>query len=82
MALQRREQLPVGLNFEVGNSRGCIERIPDGPDAPVRVLVSNIGDGTLQLVEVAADGKLRSRGKAQVGKAPKRISFVPSVARE
>lgn len=58
----------------------CIERIPAGPDAPVRVLVSNIGDGTLQLVEVSADGKLRSRGKAQVGKAPKRVSFVPAEA--
>jgi YVTN family beta-propeller protein len=57
----------------------CIERIPGGPDAPVRVLVSNIGDGTLQLIEVSADGKLRSRGKAQVGKAPKRVSFVPAI---
>jgi YVTN family beta-propeller protein len=54
----------------------CVERIP-GTD-PVRVLVSNIGDGTLQLVEVATGGKLRSLGKAQVGKAPKRVAFLPT----
>jgi YVTN family beta-propeller protein len=55
----------------------CIERIPGTTDGPIRVLVSNIGDGTLQLVEVSKDGKLRAKGKAQVGKAPKRVSFVP-----
>jgi DNA-binding beta-propeller fold protein YncE len=60
----------------------CLERIPDNFGGSVRVLVSNIGDGTLQLVEVSADGKLRSRGKAQVGKAPKRVSFVPASASE
>jgi YVTN family beta-propeller protein len=53
----------------------CVERIP-GTD-PVRVLVSNIGDGTLGLVEVSKDGKLRSLGKATVGKAPKRVAFLP-----
>ncbi|MCI0705241.1 MAG: hypothetical protein L0241_29635 [Planctomycetia bacterium] len=53
----------------------CVERVP-GTD-PVRVLVSNIGDGSLQLVEVSKDGKLKSLGKAQVGKAPKRVAFVP-----
>jgi YVTN family beta-propeller protein len=57
----------------------CVERIPGTGDGPVRVLVSNIGDGTLQLVEVSSEGKLRTRGKAQVGKAPKRVSFLPSV---
>jgi YVTN family beta-propeller protein len=56
----------------------CVERIP-GTD-PVRVLVSNIGDGTLQLVEVSRNGKLTSLGKAQVGKAPKRVAFVPPSA--
>ncbi len=55
----------------------CIERIPGG-SGPVRVLVSNLGEGTLQLVQVSADGKLRTIGKAQVGKAPKRVSFVPA----
>jgi DNA-binding beta-propeller fold protein YncE len=54
----------------------CVERIP-GTD-PVRVLVSNIGDGTLQLVEVSKEGKLKSLGKAQVGKAPKRVAFLPT----
>lgn len=56
----------------------CVERVPG--TTPVRVLVSNIGDGTLQLVEVGQDGKLKSLGKAQVGKAPKRVAFVPAVA--
>ncbi len=55
----------------------CVERIP-GIDG--RVLVSNIGDGTLQLVEVSQDGKLKSLGKAQVGKAPKRVAFLPTSA--
>jgi YVTN family beta-propeller protein len=54
----------------------CVERVP-GTD-PVRVLVSNIGDASLQLVEVSKDGKLKSLGKAQVGKAPKRVAFVPT----
>lgn len=53
----------------------CIERIPGSSGASVRVLVSNIGDGTLQLVEVSREGKLRSIAKAQVGKAPKRVAF-------
>ena len=55
----------------------CVERIPSADGATVRVLVSNIDDGTLQLVEVAPDGKLRSIAKAQVGKAPKRVAFMP-----
>jgi YVTN family beta-propeller protein len=58
----------------------CVERIL-GTD-PVRVLVSNIGDGTLQLVEVSNEGKLKSLGKAQVGKAPKRVAFLPPAAKE
>ena len=55
----------------------CVETIP-GLGGPMRVLVSNIGDGTLQLVEVTQDGKLRSIAKATVGKAPKRIAFMPA----
>jgi hypothetical protein len=43
----------------------------------VRVLISNLGDGTLQLVEVGPDGKLHDIRRATVGKAPKRIAFVP-----
>jgi YVTN family beta-propeller protein len=54
----------------------CVERVP-GTD-PVRVLVSNIGDGTFQLVEVSKEGKLKSLGKAKVGKAPKRVAFLPA----
>jgi DNA-binding beta-propeller fold protein YncE len=54
----------------------CIERIPGSSSGPVRVLVSNIGDGTLQLVEVSREGKLRSIAKAQVGKGPKRVGFL------
>jgi YVTN family beta-propeller protein len=52
----------------------CIERIP-GQAGAVRVLVSNIGDGTLQLVEMSGDGKLQTLGKVAVGKAPKRVAF-------
>lgn len=55
----------------------CIERIPGPESTVVRVLVSNIGNGTLQLVEVTPEGKLRSLNKAQVGKAPKRVAFMP-----
>lgn len=55
----------------------CIERIPGPKGGPVRVLVSNIGNGTLQLVEVSEDGKLKPLGKATVGKAPKRVAFIP-----
>ena len=55
----------------------CIELIPGGKDEPKRVLISNIGDGTVQLIEVSADGKLETLGKAHVGKAPKRVAFLP-----
>lgn len=59
------------------NKPCCVERIPSSADSPVRVLVSNIGDGTLHLVEVAMDGKMKDVGQATVGKAPKRVAFVP-----
>jgi DNA-binding beta-propeller fold protein YncE len=52
----------------------CIERIP-ASSGDAQVLVSNIGDGTLQLVEMSGEGKLKPLGKAQVGKAPKRVAF-------
>ncbi|MGH7966686.1 MAG: hypothetical protein ACRERD_33485 [Candidatus Binatia bacterium] len=58
----------------------CVERIPDPQNGLIRVLVSNIGDGTLQLVEVSPEGKLKSLDKAQVGKAPKRVAFLPATA--
>ena len=56
----------------------CVERIPTAADRPIRVVVSNIGDGTLQLVEVSQEGKLKSLGKAPVGQAPKRVAFMPA----
>lgn len=55
----------------------CVERIPGEGSGSLRVLVSNIEDGTLQLVEVSSEGKLRSIAKAKVGKAPKRVAFMP-----
>ena len=60
---------------DVSPSRAASSAFPS--TTPVRVLVSNIGDGTLQLVEVSAEGQLKSLGKASVGKAPKRVAFVP-----
>lgn len=56
----------------------CVERIPSAAGGPARVLVSNIEDGTLQLAEVSPEGKLRSIAKAKVGKAPKRVAFMPT----
>lgn len=55
----------------------CVERMPGEGSSSLRVLVSNIEDGTVQLVEVSAEGKLRSIAKAKVGKAPKRVAFMP-----
>ena len=46
----------------------CVERIPG--TSPVKVLVSNIGDGSLQLVEVADDGKLKDLGRARSAQRP------------
>ncbi len=53
----------------------CVELIPG--HNPPRVVVSNLGDATLQVVEVSSEGKLKSLGKIQVGKAPKRVAFLP-----
>jgi len=53
----------------------CIERIPG--TSPVRVLISNIGDGTLGVAEVSTAGKLNLVGAIKVGKAPKRVAFLP-----
>lgn len=52
----------------------CIEPIPGTGS----VLFSNIGDSTLQRVEVSPEGKMTPVGKAQVGKAPKRVAFLPN----
>lgn len=55
----------------------CVEKVPGPADAGVKLLVSNLGDGTLQLAELTAENKLKSLGKAAVGKAPKRVAFLP-----
>jgi len=51
----------------------CIEPIP-GTD---QVMLSNLGDGSLQFVSVSKDGHMKSLGKAMVGTAPKRVAFLP-----
>lgn len=56
----------------------CIERIPGVEGDGARVLVSNIGDGTIELVAVSPEGRLASMAKAEVGEAPKRVAFVPA----
>lgn len=56
----------------------CVEKIPgESNDCPVRFLISNIGDETLQLAEMTSDGQMTTVGKAKVGKAPKRVAFLP-----
>jgi YVTN family beta-propeller protein len=52
----------------------CVEKIP-GTNG--RFLISNIADATLQLAELTPEGKLKSLGKSEVGKAPKRVAFLP-----
>jgi YVTN family beta-propeller protein len=56
----------------------CVERIPG--TSPVQVLVSNLGDSTLQVVEVAENGKLKDLGRITVGAGPKRVAFLPATA--
>jgi hypothetical protein len=55
----------------------CIEPIPGAKGDNVRVMLSNLGDNSLQFVDVGRDGQLKSVGKAAVGKAPKRVAFMP-----
>ncbi|MCI0360839.1 MAG: hypothetical protein L0211_20360 [Planctomycetaceae bacterium] len=57
----------------------CIERIPG--TSPVKVLISNLGDGSLQVVEVADNGKLKDLERVKVGAAPKRVAFLPPAAK-
>lgn len=61
------------------NKPCCVERIPDA--SPVKALISSIGDGTMQLVEVSSDGKLKELARCQVGAAPKRVAFLPAAAK-
>ena len=66
------------LDRETGVSKPCcIELIPGLRDGPRQVLVSNIGDGTVQRMEISTQGKLKTLGKARVGKSPKRVVFLP-----
>jgi YVTN family beta-propeller protein len=55
----------------------CVEKIPRQSGVGVKFLISNISDGTLQLAELTVEGKLKSLGKAAVGKAPKRVAYLP-----
>jgi YVTN family beta-propeller protein len=55
----------------------CVERVPGSTDSSTRVLISHLGNATLELAQVGRDGKLKSLGKAQVGMAPKRVAFLP-----
>jgi len=57
----------------------CVEHIPGS--SPLKVLVSNLGDGSLQIVEVADNGKLKDLGRVKVGAAPKRVAFLPPSAK-
>jgi YVTN family beta-propeller protein len=57
----------------------CVERIPG--TSPPKVLISNLGDNSLQLAEVGDDGKLKDLGRALVGAAPKRVAFLPASAK-
>jgi YVTN family beta-propeller protein len=55
----------------------CIEPIPGSYDGRTRVLVSNLGDATVEVVEVASDGAMVSLGDVSVGGAPKRVALLP-----
>ncbi|MGH8246810.1 MAG: YncE family protein [Gammaproteobacteria bacterium] len=55
----------------------CVESMAVSANGAARALVSNIGDGTVQVVEVSPAGKLKTLGKVRVGAAPKRVAFVP-----
>lgn len=57
------------------NKPCCIEKIP-GEENNVRALVSNIGDGSMTLIEITPQGKITSLGKIKVGTAPKRVTFL------
>ncbi len=56
----------------------CVERVPG--TSPPRALVSNLGDGTVTLVEVGENGRLTRLGSASVGKAPKRVALLSGAA--
>jgi hypothetical protein len=51
------------------------EDIPAASGGATRALVSNLGDGTGQVLELR-DGTMRSVGKVPVGAVPKRVAWV------
>ena len=67
----------------------CIEELPStagqsarraataNETSSTRIVVSNVGNATLQLVAVGSRGRLSSLGKISVGGGPKRVAFVP-----
>ncbi len=57
----------------------CIEKIPGHNTDPERVLISNIGDGTMTLAEVSQEGKLKKLARIAVGNAPKRVVFTDNL---
>ena len=65
--------------LENGAKPCCIETIPGRAGEPARVLVSHIGNATIEVVEVSDTGQLESIGKVEVGAAPKHVAFVPEV---
>lgn len=58
----------------------CIERLPGQTVGPVRVLSSNLGDGSVQLIEASAKGRLKTIARIKVGEAPKRVAFLPATS--
>ncbi|MSQ94487.1 MAG: hypothetical protein EXR98_08015 [Gemmataceae bacterium] len=56
----------------------CIEPILVAKGDTARVMLSNLGDNSLQFVDVSREGQMKSVGKAAVGKAPKRVAFLPN----
>lgn len=60
----------------------CVQLIPDVENKKAKVIVSNIGDGTIQIVEVSREGKLLPLGKIKIGDAPKRVDFLYSNSNE
>ena len=60
----------------------CIEPIPGAGNGGTRVLISNVGDATVQIADVSADGTLESVAKIDVGAVPKRVAFLPSFSLE
>lgn len=57
------------------NKPCCVEKIP-GDGTNIRALVSNIGDGSVTLIEVTPLGKITLLGNIKTGLVPKRVAFL------